>query len=125
VDAATKQANGNASVAVAAQKLEDELNAVMHKLYEPRFTGYDDQTLIYPLGLNNRIAAMQSYAGGDYGPTEQDMQVYALLSSEIDQQLAKLNQALAADLPALNLQLKAAGVAPITVSSGTNATGSN
>ncbi len=125
VDAATKQANGNASVAASAQKLEDELNAVMHKLYEPRFTGYDDQTLIYPLGLNNRIAAMQSYAGGDYGPTEQDMQVYALLSSEIDQQLAKLNQALAADLPALNLQLKAAGVAPITVSSGTNATGSN
>ncbi len=59
----------------AAQKLEDELNVVLHKLYEPRFTGYDDQTLIYPLQLNNRIAAMQSYVGGDYGPTDQDVQV--------------------------------------------------
>ena len=90
VDAATKQAGGNASVADSAHQLEDELNPVLHKLYEPRFTGYDDQTLIYPLQLNNRLAAMQSYAGGDYGPTDQDLQVFASLSAEVDQELGRL-----------------------------------
>ncbi len=58
VDAATKQAAGNALVADSAHQLEDQLNLVLHKLYEPRFTGYDDQTLDLP-------AAAQQPTRGD------------------------------------------------------------
>lgn len=125
VDAAAKQAGGNESVTAAAQKLDDELNAVLHKLYEPRFTGYDDQTLIYPLEMNNRLAAMQNYLGGDAGPTDQAVQVLTVLSAELDQLLGKLNQALTIDLPAFNSQLKAAGLSPVNVPPATKAAGTN
>lgn len=117
VDAAAQKASGNPGVTGGASKLNDELNSVLHKLYEPRFTGFDDQTLIYPLQLNNRLAAMQNYLGGDAGPTEQAQQVLAQLSSELDQALAKLKHALDVDLSAFNSQLKTASLPAITVSS--------
>jgi len=117
VDAAAQKASGNSDVTGGASKLNDELNAVLHKLYEPRFTGFDDQTLIYPLQLNNRLATMQNYLGGDAGPTEQAQQVLAQLSSELDQELAKLKHVLSVELSAFNFQLKAAGLPAITVSS--------
>jgi photosystem II stability/assembly factor-like uncharacterized protein len=117
VDAAAQKASGNPGVTRGASKLNDELNSVLHKLYEPRFTGFDDQTLIYPLQLNNRLAAMQNYLGGDAGPTEQAQQVLAQLSSELDQQFAKLKHALDVDLPAFNSQLKTASLPAVTVSS--------
>jgi len=125
VDAATKQAAGNASVAASAHDLDAQLDAVLHKLYEPRFTGYDDQTLIYALQLNNRLAAMQGYVGGDYGPTDQDVRVFAELSREVDEQLGKLKQALTEGLPAFNATLKEAGVSPVALSAGTKVGGAN
>jgi len=125
VDASTKQAAGNTSVQSAASELEDELNAVLHKLYEPRFTGYDDQTLIYPLQLNNRIAAMQSYAGGEYAPTDQDLEAFGAISTNLGQQLDKLKQALTVDLPALNEKLKKAGVSPVPATGTAKTDGAN
>ena len=115
LESATRSANGNAAITDAAAKLNAELNEVLHKLYEPRFTGFDDQTLIYPLQLNNRLASMQGYLAGDYAPTEQAQQVLAQLSSELGGLLAKLDHALNVDLPAFNGQLKAAGLPAITV----------
>jgi photosystem II stability/assembly factor-like uncharacterized protein len=117
VDAAAQKASGYPGVTGGASKLNDELNSVLHQLYEPRFTGFDDQTLIYPLQLNNRLAAMQNYLGGDAGPTEQAQQVLAQLSSELDQQFAKLKHALDVDLSAFNSQLKTASLPAVTVSS--------
>jgi photosystem II stability/assembly factor-like uncharacterized protein len=117
VDAAAQKASGNPCVTEGASKLNDELNSVLHKLYEPRFTGFDDQTLIYPLQLNNRLAAMQNYLGGDAGPTEQAQQVLAQLSSELDQEFAKLKHTLDVDLSAFNSQLEKASLPAITVSS--------
>lgn len=115
LESATRSANGNAAITDGASKLNAQLNEVLHKLYEPRFTGFDDQTLIYPLQLNNRIASMQGYLGGDYAPTEQAQQVLAQLSSELGGLLAKLNHALNVDLPAFNGQLKTAGLPAVTV----------
>ena len=105
--------------------MEEHLDDVLHKLYEPRFTGYDDQTLIYPMQLNNRIAAMQSYAGGDYGPTDQDEQAFTVISTDLDAQLGKLKQAITSDLPALNTKLKGAGIAPVEVSPNAKNSGGN
>src|SRR4029077_2355880 len=117
VDAAAQKASGNPGVTGGASKLNDKLNSVLHKLYEPRFTGFDDQTLIYPLQLNNRLAAMQNYLGGDAGPTEQVQQVLAQLSSELDQEFAQIKHALDVDLAAFNSLLKTASLPAITVSS--------
>ena len=117
VDAAAQKASGSPGVTEGASKLNDALNSVLHKLYEPRFTGFDDQTLIYPLQLNNRLAAMQNYLGGDAGPTEQAQQVLAQLSSELDQEFAKLKHTLDVDLSAFNSQLEKASLPAITVSS--------
>jgi len=68
------------------------------------------------LQLNNRLAAMQNYLGSDAGPTEQAQQVLAQLSSEFDQEFAKLKHALDVDLAAFNSQLKTASLPAITVS---------
>jgi photosystem II stability/assembly factor-like uncharacterized protein len=113
VTAASQKAGDNAAIAGAAHTLNERLDVVLHHLYEPRFTGFDDQTLIYPLQLNNRLAAMQNYLGGDHGPTAQDIAVLKELSGELSEQLASLRRVLNVDLPAFNAQLRAAGIAPV------------
>jgi hypothetical protein len=76
------------------------------------------------LQLNNRLAAMQNYLGSDAGPTKQAQQVLAQLSSELDQEFAKLKHALDVDLSAFNSQLKTASLPAITVSSVARTTSS-
>ncbi|MGB7023752.1 MAG: hypothetical protein WBD73_08145 [Candidatus Acidiferrales bacterium] len=127
VNAASQKAGDNAAIRGAAHTLNDRLDAVLHHLYEPRFTGFDDQTLIYPLQLNNRLAAMQNYLGGDYGPTAQGVAVFKELSGELSEQLADLTRIRNVDLPAFNADLKAAGIAPVNLSraDGAGAAGSN
>jgi len=124
VTAASQKAGDNAAIAGAAHTLNGRLDVVLHHLYEPRFTGFDDQTLIYPLQLNNRLAAMQNYLGGDYGPTAQDIAVLKELSGELSEQLASLTRVLNVDLPAFNAQLKAAGIAPVHSSVNASSTAS-
>jgi hypothetical protein len=48
---------GDAAFQDAARKLTDKMNAVLAELYQPEYTGFDDQMLVYPMKLNNRIAA--------------------------------------------------------------------
>jgi photosystem II stability/assembly factor-like uncharacterized protein len=116
VNAASQKAGDNTAITGAAHTLDESLDVVLHHLYEPRFTGFDDQTLIYPLQLNNRLAAMQNYLGGDYGSTAQGVAVLKELSGELSVQLADLARILNAGLPAFNAQLKAAGIAPVNTS---------
>lgn len=105
----------DSSIANGASQLDEKLEAVLHKLFEPRFTGFDDQTLIFPLQLNNRLAAMQNYLVGDYAPTDQDYKVFKDLSNELDQLLVTLNQIMQVDLPAFNSKLKALDLPTITI----------
>ncbi|MGB6877687.1 MAG: hypothetical protein WBD87_16815 [Candidatus Acidiferrales bacterium] len=125
VNMASQHAGTNTSVAGAAGTLNDHLDALLHKLYEPRFTGFDDQTLIYPLQLNNRLAAMQSYLGGDYGPTAQDVEVLKELSAELDELLSNLTRVRNTEVPAFNAQLRGAGIAPVATLLPTAATNPN
>jgi hypothetical protein len=102
-------------LAANGQKINNALDAELHQLYEPRFTGFDDQTLVYPLRLNNRLAALQNYGQGDYMPTQQDLDVLAELSKELAQVMAKVKQTMEVDLPGFNAQLKAAGLPEVKV----------
>jgi photosystem II stability/assembly factor-like uncharacterized protein len=74
----------------AAARLDAALDAVLKQLVELRFTGFDDQMLVFDLKLNNRMAALQGYvAQGDYAPTEQQYSVFRELASAIDGVLAR------------------------------------
>jgi len=74
----------------AAAKLDAALESVLKELVEPRFTGFDDQMLVFELKLNNRMAALQGYvAQGDYPPTEQQYSVFRELSAAIDAALSR------------------------------------
>lgn len=109
----TKKPEASRPVKDAEQTLNGSLNDVLHQLYEPRFTGFDDQTLIYPLKLNNRLAALANSIQGDYRPTQQEVDVFSHLSAELDDALSTLKKTLGADLRALNDQLKASGLPEI------------
>lgn len=98
----------------SGQKLNAALTQEVDQLYQPQFTGFDDQTLIFPLKLNNRLAALQSYGQGDYPPTDQDAKVLEELSAELDRTLDRLKTTLSVDLPDLNNKLKAAGLPEVT-----------
>jgi hypothetical protein len=111
---AMQKASSDASAADAAHKLNDDLSAIVRKLYEPRFTGFDDQTLVYSLKLNSRIASLAGNTQNDFGPTDQQEQVFAVLSTELGQLLDSLKQTLDTQLPALNAKLKTLGAPPVT-----------
>ena len=53
VQAALKNTGLDSAAAESGRQLNGEIERELHALYEPRFTGFDDQTLIYPLKLNN------------------------------------------------------------------------
>ncbi len=74
----------------AAAKLDAALESVLNDLVELRFTGFDDQMLVFDLKLNNRMAALQGYVSqGDYAPTEQQYSVFRELSAAVDSALAR------------------------------------
>src|SRR5205814_9023463 len=75
----------------AAAKTDAALASVLQELVERRFTGFDDQMLVFDLKLNNRMAALQGYvAQGDYAPTEQQYSVFRELSAAVDRVLERL-----------------------------------
>jgi hypothetical protein len=110
LESASQSAKADKAVQDAAKNLTEELTAVRQNLIEPRFTGFDDQTLIFPLQLNNRLASLQTYLQGDHGPTDQDTAVFEQLSSDLTHALASLKQIFETDLPPFNSRLKSRGL---------------
>jgi photosystem II stability/assembly factor-like uncharacterized protein len=73
--------------------------------------------LNYPIRLNNKIAALAGVAAStDARPTDQTIEVFDILSRQLSGQLERIRQAIAQQLPALNRELAASGVAPIVES---------
>jgi hypothetical protein len=114
VNSAIQTPGAQGSLVGEGNRLNEALKSELERLVQPHFTGFDDQTLIYPLGLNNRFAALQSYSQGDYAPTDQEIAVLRELSAELERTLAKMNHTLTVDLPSFNNDLKAAGLNEVT-----------
>ncbi len=114
VSSMLQKAGAQSSFIEGGRKLDAALSSEVQQLFQPHFTGFDDQTLIYPLGLNNRLAALQSYSQGDYAPTGQEIAVLKELSAELDRTLVKTKQTLQVDLPAFNSELKGAGLPEVS-----------
>jgi len=95
-----KGQEGEEKITAEGEKLIQKIDAVLNELIELRFTGINDQTLIYPLKLNNRIAALQGCAGFEQEPTDQCYETFEELSALLDVQLEKLNEIVEKDVPA-------------------------
>jgi photosystem II stability/assembly factor-like uncharacterized protein len=74
----------------ASTELDRALEGLQKEIVELRFTGFDDQMLVFDLKLNNRMAALQNYvAQGDFAPTDQQQAVFKELSAAIDNALSR------------------------------------
>jgi hypothetical protein len=100
----------------AARSLDATLTAAENEIYQTKNRSGQDP-LNYPIKLNNKIAALAGVASSaDARPTSQTLEVYRVLSAQLDDQVAKIHSALRASLPGLNQQLTAAGLQPIVES---------
>ena len=92
------------------QKLADAvivpLTAVEEEAYQVRNRSGQDP-LNYPIKLNNKIAALAGVIeSADAKPTDQSVEVFNELSSQLDAQLQKMRDTLNKQLPLLNAALK-------------------
>jgi photosystem II stability/assembly factor-like uncharacterized protein len=90
------------SIGEAAEALARKLTGIEEALYQTKSRSHQDP-LNYPIRLDNKLAALAStVANADAAPTEQAYAVERELSALIDAELAKLEKALAEDVPAFN-----------------------
>lgn len=86
------------------------LTAAEQEAYQVRNESNQDP-LNFPIKLNNEIAGVASYVSqGEYRPTKQAYEVFAMLSKELDVHLKAIQSTLDRDLPKLNAILRAAGL---------------
>jgi len=99
----TKEKGKGASLAVlAGEALADKLTNVEGEIYQYRNQSSQDP-LNYPIKLNNKLAALQGVVeSGDGKPIESAYTVFKELSGRLDEQLAKLDKLLKAELAAVN-----------------------
>lgn len=92
----------------------DAINAAMTSIEEALYQTQNQSRqdpLNYPIRLNNKLVSlMRSVAGGDAAPTAQAVAVKQELSAAITSQLDALSELLGSRVPALNAQIKAAGL---------------
>jgi photosystem II stability/assembly factor-like uncharacterized protein len=91
------------------------LSVVEDSLYQTKNRSGQDP-LNYPIRLNNKIGALMGVvAGADGRPTQQSYDAFKVLSTQLDRELARLQEVMNANLPKVNSLLQSAGVAPIRV----------
>jgi len=92
------------------------LTSAEENIYQTKNRSGQDP-LNYPIRLNNKIAALAGVAAStDARPTDQTLEVYRVLSAQLDTELARIRSALNQSLPALNRELAASNVAAIVES---------
>jgi photosystem II stability/assembly factor-like uncharacterized protein len=106
IEAVEKRAREQARFAPVEQRakeIRNKLGDVVGELYEQRFTGVDDQLLLFPLKLNARFAALGGVvASADRAPTSAATEVFRDLSARLDRELSKLDAIASTDLSELN-----------------------
>jgi hypothetical protein len=93
-----------------SDEMMGEMSAGEQEVYQVKNQSSQDP-LNYPVKLNNQIAALAGTVGsGEYRPTKQAIEAFAMLSKDLDAQLAAINKGMNSRLPRLNAILKAAGL---------------
>jgi photosystem II stability/assembly factor-like uncharacterized protein len=101
------------AVTQAGTTLAGSLSTVENELYQTRLRAAEDP-LNFPIKLNDKIAALHSVIEStDTRPTAQAVEVFNLLSGQLQTQLDRLRQLVATDVPSFNQLVQAAGLPPI------------
>ena len=89
-------------IADAGKALEKKMTGVEEALIQTKAKSGED-VLNFPIRLNNQLAALGGVVGSaDSAPTQQSYEVFDLLSSQIDEQLAKWKSIIATDVKSYN-----------------------
>jgi hypothetical protein len=92
------------------------LTSAEESIYQTKNRSGQDP-LNYPIRLNNKIAALAGVAAStDARPTDQTLEVFRLLSAQLETELSRIRTAINASLPPLNRELTASNVAAIVES---------
>ena len=98
-----------------AKRILQEMKAIEEALYQTKNRSGQDP-LNFPIRLNNKLAHLASQAGiGNNPPTSQVEAVRKEITKAIDKELTSLAKIMAQDIPALNQQIKEAGIDYISV----------
>ncbi len=101
------------AVASAGASLRDRLSTIEEEIYQVKNRANEDP-LNFPIKLNNQIAALaRSIETGNNPPTEQDYEVFRILTARFEAIRAKYNEALKSDLAHFNQALSSHHLAPI------------
>ncbi len=108
------------SVTEAGAALRDRLSTIEEEIYQVRNRANEDP-LNFPIKLNNIIAALaRTVETGDYPPTDQDYEVFRVLTGRLNAVEAKYNEALQKDLAHFNQILSAHKLPEVQTSGGSD-----
>jgi photosystem II stability/assembly factor-like uncharacterized protein len=106
--------SSDARLATAAERLIANLSAVEQEIYQVRNESGQDP-LNFPIKINNRLASLLSSLNrGDGAPIGNAEPIFNDLVVELKVQTDRLAQVLAADLAAVNTELRRLGLEPIS-----------
>ena len=92
----------NAEIRSAGASLRDRLSTIEEEIYQVRNRANEDP-LNFPIKLNNQIAALaRTVETGDNPPTDQDYEIYRILTERLNAVETKFNDALKTDLGRFN-----------------------
>jgi hypothetical protein len=95
----------------AADELDKKLIDVEENLIQRRLTGQGQDTARWPPKLISKINYLANGIGsGDFQPTSQHREVYALLKAQLTTQRSKLDEVVSKDLDAFNKLLRDRGI---------------
>ncbi|HYX69481.1 MAG TPA: hypothetical protein VE825_10135, partial [Terriglobales bacterium] len=103
-------------VVAAAKALDAKMTPVEEQLIQTKLRS-SEGNLNYPTMLNEQFYTLTfSVANADAAPTQQQYEVFNLLSKQLDEQLAKWQAIVSQDVPALNELMKKNSVPAVAVS---------
>lgn len=96
-----------------ADALKGAIASVEDSIYQTKSRSGQDP-LNYPIRINNKLGALMGVAGGSDGrPTAQVLQVFDLLSAQLDREVARMRTALTVHLTPMNAILRSNGLPEI------------
>jgi len=103
----------------AADELDKKLIDVEENLIQRRLTGQGQDAVRWPPKLISKINYLANGIGsGDFQPTTQHREVYALLKAQLTTQRGKLDEVIGRDLDAFNKLLRDRGIQNVIPRSG-------
>jgi hypothetical protein len=89
-------------IGAQADSLTAHLHGVERQIYQVQNRSGEDP-LNFPIRINNKLAALTGVVGSaDAAPTDQSLAVFDDLDAQLQRQLDRLREILAAEVPAFN-----------------------